>query len=35
VPVELVQPIRSRRMIYSDVERLCFTYRQIPQGFSV
>lgn len=35
VPVDLVQPIRSRRMIYSDVEGLCFTYRQIPQEFSV
>lgn len=35
VPVDLVQPIRARRMIYSDVEGLCFTYRQIPQEFSV
>lgn len=35
VPVDLVQPIRARRMIYSDVEGLCFTYRQIRQDFSV
>jgi hypothetical protein len=35
VPVDLVQPIRSRRMIYSEVEGLCFTYRQIPQEFAV
>jgi hypothetical protein len=35
VPVDLVQPIRACRMIYSDVEGLCFTYRQIPQEFSV
>lgn len=33
VPVELVQPLRSRRRIISEVEGLCFTYRQIPQAY--
>ena len=35
VPIDLVQPIRSRRQILSDVEGLCFTYRQIPEAFEV
>jgi hypothetical protein len=35
VPADLVQPIRSRRIIYSEVEGLCFTYRQIPLEFPI
>lgn len=34
VPVELVQPLRARRRIITDVEGLGFTYRQIPQEYS-
>ena len=33
VPIELVQAIRARRRIISDVEGLCFTYRQIPRQY--
>lgn len=35
VPVELVQPIRARCPIDLQMEGLCFTYPQIPSGFSV
>jgi RimJ/RimL family protein N-acetyltransferase len=30
-----VPPIRARRRIYSEVEGLCFTYRQLPREFRV
>lgn len=35
VPADLVQPIRARRRIDSDVEGLCFTYRRAPRHLSV
>lgn len=35
VPVELVQPVRTRCLIDLQVEGLCFTYPQIPSGFQV
>ena len=35
VPIELVQPIRARCQIDLHMEGLCFTYPQIPRGFSI
>ena len=35
VPVNLVQPIRSRLTIDLQVEGLCFTFPQIPHEFAV
>jgi GNAT superfamily N-acetyltransferase len=35
VPAELVQPIRARRRVYLEAEGLCFTYRHIPDRFTV
>ncbi len=35
IPLALVQPLRARRPIHLEVEGLCFTYRQIPEGLAV
>lgn len=35
VPAGLVQPLHARRRVVVEVEGLCFTYRQVPRGFSI